>query len=235
MDLLHAWALMGWTRKGCFLFVVVVSLLALVRTLRVAMWIVSPSAGAAAGHRVKVERWARSTRGHAQTALWFMAAAGLRGLADAYEIIGTSARPMYLNVIEDSVHVFDASAVGLGLCAALFAMVLVFDVAVQWGAGRTEIVGDARAEPRPARVAAGARAIRRAVSVVGLLLIATALADFGTNLEAGLGTPGDSWMAGAAFRALGIVWERCGPIAASVGMLTWLAVLVENRQWNARH
>jgi hypothetical protein len=218
MDLLGAWASMGSAPKASFLFVFAISALTGVRLLRLALWTVRPDAAGAPGQRVRTAiRWARSTRGHAQAALWLTGAAATAGLAGAYANSPNSARPLVLYIIDDSVRIMDAAAVGLVICAALFAIASIFDVAVYRFAGRRPDTG------------AVMRATRRLLGIVGLVAVAHALAEFRPNLESRLAGDGESGMPGAAMLALGLVWGRLAPIAASIGLLTWLAVVVETR------
>lgn len=228
MDL-HAWTFLAFPQKIAFLFVFVLLTLGLVRALRVGAWIVRPAPDAIAERRVRTgRRWAGATRGHARAAVWFMAAAGALGLADAYNYLGNSGRPIYFYIIEDSVAVLDAAAVGFAVCAALLAIALGLDVAARRLGRRLPATLEREpAEPRPGRLAAVADVTQRLLGIVALLAIASAFAAFRPDLESGLAKHGERWMASDAFQALGWLWGRCAPIAAALGAFTWLATLVE--------
>lgn len=220
MDLLHAWLSMGWTQKACFHFVFVVTAVTLVRASRLIAWAFSAADGTAVARRCRTARlWARSTRGLATAAVWLTCAAGAAGLGGAYG--GHTAA----GIIDDSLHAIDATGVGLSLCASLFATALIFDVVVGRIGSRLR---EAVAEPRRLRWATAMPLARRTLGILGLVLIAAALVEFRPTLETLLGTRGDDWIASAVFRALGLLWVRLTPIAATLGLLTWIVILVEN-------
>jgi hypothetical protein len=234
MDLLRAWTFMGFAQKFSFLVVFAITALALVRAVQVAAWTARPVAGDAADRARTAGRWARATRGHARAALWFVAAAGAFGLASAYNYLGNSTSwqlnpPIVFYIIDDSVLVLDAAAVGLALCAAIFAIALGLDVTVsRLARPRPAQRDEAPARPRRRVIATAGRVTHRLLVILGLLAIAAALAEFRPNLEAGIAKHGERRMATDAFLALGLLWKRCAPIAAALGVLTWLATLAGN-------
>jgi hypothetical protein len=181
MDLWYAWAMMGWTQKACTFFVVVVTVLTVARALRLTVWVLYHADGAAAAYRwQKASRWVRSTRGLAKAALYFTSAAAAAGLDSAFTVIATSSRSTILYVIEDGLHVTDATAIALCLCALLGGAALVFELAVPSAARPwSGAPFDAALFEVPAceRVDATMRRVRRAVEAIAVVLVAAALIE----------------------------------------------------------
>jgi hypothetical protein len=230
MDLHYAWLSLGVTQKVAFHFVFVVSAMTAIRAARLVLWRLHRAAGSSSERRRQtVRQWARSTRGLARAALWFMCAAGAGGLAGAYDILVNSNRPVLAHIIESSLHVLDATAVGLGLCGLLLVASLVFDVVA-------DLTDPGMCEAAPATACAASRRRRLVVMLrsagrlpgpVGVALIAATLIDFRPTFAAELGTKGDLWVGTAGFQALGLLWWHLTPVAAAMGLASWVGVLVE--------
>jgi hypothetical protein len=228
MDLGHAWALMGWTQKACTFFVVVASVLTVARSLRLTLWALHPADGAAAANRWhKASRWVRSTRGLAQTALYFTGAAAAAGLDSAFTVAASS-RSMILYVIEDGLHVADSTAIVLLLCALLGGTALVFELVVRrcrrpWSG--TAFDASVSRLPACERIDATMRCARRALEAISVVLIAAALIELRPGIAGPDETNGDGLLPFATFVALHELWQRLTPIAAALGLITWLGVL----------
>jgi hypothetical protein len=224
MDLMYTWALMGWSQKACFLFVFVVSVLTVLRALRLMRWAFHPADGAIfANRRQRASWWARSTGGLAQAALCFTCAGAAAGLEGAFAPIAGN---LLASVVYDSLHVVGAFAIALGLCAGLFAAALVFALA-DISSGNPDVSADATAPDAARRdhIDATVQFAHRASRATAIVLIAAALFEFRPALAATFGASGDIWVPAAAFVALGHLWSRLAPIAAALGFVAWLGVL----------
>jgi hypothetical protein len=169
----------------------------------------------------------------AQVAIWLTCSGAAFGLNTAWMLLVTTGRSALAMLSENSLGTLDATAVGLCLCAGLYASSLLLDLTVREKARSIQAaIGDDRhCSPGSSsttydRALVVVRYARRGLGAVACALVGAALMELRSRYLA-IGSTNENRVWFAVYSVLDHLWTHLAVVFAAIALLAWLSVLME--------
>jgi len=176
---------------------------------------------------------ARSTQGLARTSVWLMCAASAVSMHDALIVLG-SQYPM-LTQVRQHLDVLSDAAIGLGLCALLFAAAIAFDLVAVRASLNSPLAPSPQAlekDAGPTRRMTLRHDVHLALGLIALVLFSGVLANLGPMDIAIHGQ--DKFLISNTIELLKQIWIRIAIVLAIIGVLNWLTTLLQSAMLRRR-